>query len=212
MPITSSRNVARALFTAVMSMTAACGSSPSQPITNSDISLVNLIVTAPPDLAPGEVVQLTALAYLSDGSIQDVTTRANWSVVSTPSGSVLMVTRNGLATAGERGRSDVHASFGGLLAGATIFVLPRGTFQLVGVTTRCNRGVPGATVTLRSGIAAGLTARSDASGYFGFYGVLGPTQIHASLDGNDVIRDVNVTGHTSMNLPLDDQNTADDCF
>ena len=79
--------------------------------------------------APGESVQLTANAVRSDGSVENVTRQAQWTVESVPT-AVLALMESGLAAGGERGRALVKVQFADLTGEATIFVLPKGTFRI----------------------------------------------------------------------------------
>jgi len=90
-----------------------------------DIIRIELI--APPEIAPGESVQLTANAIKSDGSAENVSNQAEWTTNNT---SVLQVSSTGLATATNRGGTNVYANVYARFAGrhhasAGIFVRPR---------------------------------------------------------------------------------------
>jgi len=87
-----------------------------------DIIRIELI--APPEIAPGESVQLTANAIKSDGSAENVSNQAEWT---TNKASVIQVSSTGLATAqnpsGTNVYANVYARFaGGHHASAGIFV------------------------------------------------------------------------------------------
>ena len=86
-----------------------------------DIIRIELI--APPEIAPGESVQLTANAIKSDGSAENVSNRAEWTTNDT---SVIQVSSTGLATGKNRGGANVYAYFAGRHhARADIFVRPK---------------------------------------------------------------------------------------
>ena len=174
--------------------------SPSQGPPSLPGAIVRLEVVAPPEIAPGESVQLTANAVKSNASVDNVTSQAQWTVQ--PS-SVLTVTGTGLATGGDGGRGVVTVRFNGFTADATIIVLPKGTFLLAGMVSVGAVGLENVTVKVLSGVGAGLTARTDAYGYYALYGVSGPVQIRASKEGYlDLTKQANVTAQGVLNLEL----------
>ena len=123
-----------------------CDRGPTSP-TSPPSARLRLEVVAPREIAPGESVQLTANIVKSDGSVENVTGRAQWTVQSVPTSSVL-VTERGLATGADRGEGLVTARFASLTADATIFVLPKGTFRLAGRITGGGVGLENVTVTV----------------------------------------------------------------
>ncbi|HYU79673.1 MAG TPA: hypothetical protein VEK56_11855 [Vicinamibacterales bacterium] len=125
-------------------------------------AIVRLELVAPPEIAPGESVQLTANTVKSDGSLENVTSQAQWTASSVPTSAVLTLTATGLATAGERGRALVTVHFAGLTANTAMLVLPKGTFRLTAKITEAGVELKNVAVTMISGIREGLTARTDA--------------------------------------------------
>jgi hypothetical protein len=148
------RRLALGLAAPLLAGIVSCDKSPTSPDTGARTgTFSNLTLTAPPEIAPGESVQLTAKVVRFDGSVEDVTGQAQWTVGS--STSVLSLTATGHATAGDRGIGVVTARFAGLAADATILVLPRGTFRLSGRITTDSVGLDGVKVTVVEGVGKG---------------------------------------------------------
>jgi hypothetical protein len=202
---TGSRRLALTAVASLVLSSVSCDKSPTRPSPGSQTSpVVSLKLIAPQEIGTGESVQLTANAVKSDGSVEDVTSQAQWTVQSVPAGSVVFaVSRTGLATGIDRGRGLLTVRFAGLLAEATIFVLPKGTFSLAGRITAAGVGLENVTVTVIAGVGEGLTARTDVSGDYELYGVAGGVQIRASKEGYlDRAQQVDVTGHSSLTFEL----------
>jgi hypothetical protein len=173
--------------------------SPSGPVT----TIIGLTLVVPSEIPPGATVQLIANATKSDGSVENVTRQAEWTVRSDAARSVLSVTATGLATARERGEEVVTARFVGLMDQATIVVLPKGTFRLAGTVSENGIGLENGTVTVISGIGEGLIAPTDARGYYALYGVAGQVEMQATRDGYlDRTQQVNVTSHGSQSFEM----------
>jgi hypothetical protein len=94
----------------------------------------------------GTAVKLTANAVNSNGSVENVTTRAQWTVQSSPTGAVLSLTAPGLVTGIDVGRGSLTAQFGGFTADATIVLLAarsddfRGVYSLTVAGADCRDG------------------------------------------------------------------------
>ncbi|HXG70114.1 MAG TPA: hypothetical protein VNJ04_05810 [Gemmatimonadaceae bacterium] len=141
---------------------------------------VRLELIAPADIAPGESVQLTVNAIRADGSVENVSSKAQW----TPTTSeILQVSSTGLATAKNLGEQTVSAQFFGLSATARILVLPKGTFRLSGNVRESGFGIGNVTLTVISGVEEGLTTTSRSDGFYALYGVSGPVRIDTKRDG-----------------------------
>lgn len=186
---------------------AACSGSPGRPSTVESsaaaATTVRLELLAPSEIAPGESAQLTVNALKSDGRAENVTAQAQWTVQSFPTESVLAISPSGTATAGNAGRSSITARLGGFSANATVFVIPRGTFRLVGEVTDAAVGVANATVTVIAGVGQGLAATTSVDGEYELYGVAGAVQIRASKDGYaDNIQQIEVAAHGSLAFQL----------
>jgi hypothetical protein len=185
---------------------ASCDKSPTSPRPPQQpgpppVTTVRLELVAPPEIAPDETVQLTANATKSDGSVENVSSQAQW----TPTTSeVLQLGSTGLATGRSRGEVFVTVRFGGLSATARIIVLPKGTFRLSGTV---HEGgfvyLENVTVTVTSGVGEGLTAVTNVEGGYALYGVSGSVKIHAKREGyGDVVHQVHVTAHREHSLGL----------
>jgi hypothetical protein len=149
---------------------ASCDKSPTSPTqpdrppgtTNPPaVTIVRLEVRAPVSIAPEQSVQLIATAVRSDGSMENVTSQAQWS--SSDAG-LVRVSPGGLATAMRVGEASVDASYQGpngtVYATASVVVLVPGTFKVSGLITDSGTAVPHVTVTVLSGFGAGLTTVS----------------------------------------------------
>lgn len=201
----SRRLLALAAAAALAVGVVSCNKSPASPSPAAEAGqFVSLRLVAPQEIAPGEAVQLTANGIRLDGSIENVTKKAQWTVQSIPAGAgTIVLTGTGLATGANRGRGLVTVRFAALTADATIFVLPKGTFRLAGKITGAGVGLELATVTVIAGVGEGLSARTDSSGAYELYGVAGPVQLRAAKDGYvDRLQQIDVTAHGSLALEL----------
>jgi hypothetical protein len=173
--------------------------SPTNPPTPSS-PIVTVRLIAPEQIAPGGSVQLTADAVKTDGTTENVNRQAVWSSTNP---AILQVTPLGLASARARGESIVSAQYGGKLAEARIFVLPDGTFRLVGRVGESGFGVAGASVTVVSGTGQGLTTDSASDGSYRLYGVSGAVRIRVQKEAyEDGLHDVSVTAHGTRDFEL----------
>jgi hypothetical protein len=163
-------------------------------------ALTRLQVIAPAQIAPGESIQLTARATRIDGVVEDVTTQAQWTTVSSP---VLQLSATGFASGGERGREIVTTRFGGMSASAQLLVLPAGTFALSGSVLDGTFGLADVRVTVVSGAAAGLTTTTAADGTYSLYGVSGPLQVRFTKHRyEDALHSLDVSAHRALHLVL----------
>ena len=177
--------------------------------------LVGLALVAPAEVAPGDSVQLTANATKSDGSVENVSSRASWTVsaamVRPPPTPVLQISPTGLATGRTHGQVSVSVNFNGVSAKARILVLPAGTFVLSGMVSEVF-GLENATVTVVSGVGEGVAAVTTANGEFELYGVKGPVQIRATKEGYlDSVQQFNVTGPSQISLRMVANSPRCDC-
>jgi hypothetical protein len=164
------------------------------------VTVVRLELVAPPEIDPGESVQLTANAVKSDGSVENVSSQAQWSPTNSQ---IVQLSSTGLATGRNRGEVFVSARFANRFANARIFVLPRGTFRIQGVVNETGFGISGVTVSVISGVGEGLTTTSGFGGFYALYGVSGAVQIHTKMDGYlNGIHQVNVTAHGTRDLDI----------
>ena len=162
----------------------------------------------PPEIEPGVSLQLTATAFKSDGSTEDVSRQAAWT---SDAPSALTVTATGLATAQARGEVNVTARFLSKAASAHLFVLPKGTFALKGVVREQGFGVEKVAITVLSGTGEGLTTESSVGGWFALYGVAGEVRLHLKKDGySNATHQVSVTGHTARDLDIVGEHGRED--
>lgn len=173
-------------------------SPPPQPPTPT-VSIVRFELVAPPEIPPGEVVQLTANATKADGSVENVSTRASWWTDSP----VLAVSNTGLATAKTRGTAVVVVTFNGWQQRATVLVLPKNTFRLAGTIQDSGFGVANVMVTVIAGVEEGLTTVSGSNGAYALYGVRGPVQINLQKQGyRNAVERVDVARHYTTDFTM----------
>jgi carboxypeptidase family protein/Big-like domain-containing protein len=167
----------------------ACGqpTAPAKVPTPIPPGVISLKITAPASIAPGQTVQFTATGLLSNGTTEDDTSKVNWTASPT---SVLTITPNtGEATAQAAGDVTIQATYRTPCCQAQISmtVLPTNTFRLTGKVLESGLPVPGAVITVLSGIGTGLSATTDGSGAYRLYGVAGPIQVRFTKSGYDNI-------------------------
>ena len=164
-------------------------------------TVVRIEVSAPGQVAPGESVQLSAQAVKSDGSREDISSRAQWSS-SVPG--ILDVSPSGLAGGRQPGESLVSARLDGRTATVRVFVLPTGTFRLSGETHEFGRALPEVSIEVLDGTGAGLKTVSDQNGRYVLYGVSGAIRLQVKKDGFfNRVEQMSVTSHATRNLGLE---------
>ena len=154
--------------------------SPSIPRVTPTVGVARVELQAPGDIAPGESIQLTLNAVLSNGSVENVTNRATWTLAGSQT---FQLTTGGLLTAKTRGEDVISAHYTGLSASARILALPKGTFRLSGTISERNIPLPGVTVTVIAGEGEGLTTTSDSNGNYKLYGVAGAISLRLRREG-----------------------------
>jgi hypothetical protein len=170
---------------------------PSQP---APVTIVRIELVAPSEIAPGESVQLTANAIKSDGSVENVSSQAQWTPTESP---VVQLSSTGLVTGKNRGEVFVSARFGGRSANARIFVLPKGTFRLAGNIKESGFGIANVAVTVIAGVGEGLTTLSSFGGSYVLYGVSGRVQIHLKKEGyRNATQQLDVTAHRTADFDI----------
>jgi len=181
---------------------------PDVPANRPPAEVIRLKIVAPREIAPQESVQLRAHAVRADGSVENVTGQAAWSVrplsmLAVPS-QPCWLSRPRVSPRGDRGRALVAVRFGSQSVEATIYVVPTGTFSLVEKVTDEGAAVAGATVIVAAGIGYNLGARTDAAGLYEIYGVAGRIQVRASKEGYaDTVYESDVREHESVALEFD---------
>ena len=97
----SSRCCSRVVLSAVVALDLSfisCGRSSTQPspvASEPVVAIARLEIVAPQQMDLGTAVQLIANAVKSDGSVENVTTRAQWTVQPSSDGAVLSLTAPG---------------------------------------------------------------------------------------------------------------------
>ena len=204
MPYGFRRHVPLCGATAMLLGLVSCNTGPTSPgPATAPASIVALQLVAPQEMAPGESMQLTANAVMSNGSVQNVSGQAEWTVRSVTTTSAVSLTASGLATGTGRGEALVTVRFEGRAAEAPILVLPKGTFRLAGVVSENGAGLLGVTMTVIAGVGMGLTAETDLRGDYALYGVAGPVKIRASRPGYvENTLEIEVAAHRVHSLEL----------
>ena len=170
------------------------------------LRVTSLIIGGPDTVAPGQQVQLTATAQLTDGSSRNVTDEVEWG----GGNEIVSVSSTGLVSAGaQRGLGHITARYTRLqsvhghpaFAVREQYVLPPGTYLLYGSVSDEGVYLNGVRVEITAGSAAGMSV--TANGFFRFYGVEGDTEIRVSKDGYETeARRVQVTGHHTEEFRL----------
>lgn len=183
------------LVAALISTWWACDS-PSRP---SPPALRELVITGPPQVAPGTTAQFTATARYSDGSSEDVTSRVSWRS-SKPN--VLQIS-NGTAQGISRGEAAITVLLTRASKSTSVIVLEFGLYRLAGRLSESGGRVAGAQVEVISGTGTGLQTTSDVNGSYALYGVAGPIRLRLSAVGfEERLQDVTVSSHTQQDYEL----------
>jgi hypothetical protein len=148
------------------------------------VAIIRLEVKAPASIAPAETVKLTANALRSDGSIEDVTNRAQWSsadsdLVQVAAGGTAIGLRVGETTVVANYHDGNRTSYGSV----SVVVLSPGTYKVSGRITDSGIAVPQVEVTAISGVGGGLTTLSRLDGSFALYGIAGRVHLQAKKEG-----------------------------
>jgi hypothetical protein len=161
---------------------------------------VRIEVSGPDSIAPGESAQLTATAFRSDGSTENVTTTVSWTTSSSRS---IQVFAGGRATAGVAGEATVSARIQNRVGTKLILAIPAGTYKLSGRITEGALPVSDVSVTVTRGTGTGLTTLTNFDGRFALYGVAGEVQIQARKEGYvESIRDLTVGSAMNDNFEI----------
>jgi hypothetical protein len=180
------------------------------------VAAVEIQIVVPETIAPAETAQLRATAIKADGSTEDVTSQATWMVFAAPAqaasaAAILQIAPTGAATGRTPGEVFVTARLGPLSATRTVFVLPAGTYRLIGWVLDSSVALDGASVAVVAGSGTGMTAVTGASGEFRFYGVGGPVQILSTRAGyRDRTESVQVNGHGNLGIQMVPNTPGDD--
>jgi hypothetical protein len=163
-------------------------------------TLTRVDTVIPASLEPGVSARATANGTMSDGSVRDVTTEAQWSSTNSR---VVQASSGGALLSVDRGEATVTARVGARSSSGRIFVLPAGTFRLTGQVLEAGEPVGGARVEVIAGTGRGLAASSNSEGQFALYGVAGHIQLHAKKDGFvNSTQDLDVNDHQAVNVDM----------
>ena len=163
------------------------------------VTVVGLEIGGPESVAPGSATQFTLHERKSDGSAEDVTSRAQWSSTS----AAIQVDAAGVASAGAPGESRITARYNGRSATTIVLVLPPGTYRLSGRISESGAMVSGVTLQVLEGTGQGATAVSDSDGVYALYGVAGSLKIHGKRNGfENLLFSVHVASNTTHDLEM----------
>jgi hypothetical protein len=175
-----------------------CDGGPTRP---SYLGLNSLQITGPSEAVTGQTLHYTATARFSDGSSEDVTTRAVWFPPSTLTSSPVYFTSPGVALANGTGEQLVRATFtfprgdqpDSRASELRVRILDPGTFVLTGtIAGSQGESIPGR-VDVLEGIGAG---RRAFGGRYTLLGVAGLVRLQASAEGwVPQVHEVLVTGN-----------------
>jgi len=150
----------------------------------------------------GQAAQFTAVALLSDGTTQSVTSLAAWQSSNT---AIATVSSSGTVTGVAAGEVDISATYqsqtGRIRAAVAAF-----TLTLSGVITDGTSGgvLPGINVRITSGSNAGASAKTDGAGTYAIGGLApGALTLSASAASYDTVeKSVTISGNTRLDFVL----------
>lgn len=171
--------------------------SPVEPV------ITGVEIVGPREVAPGETVQFSLVARLTDGASRNVTNEANWS----PGwGQEVSIAAPGAVTGRARGHTYIEARFDRHYANRLVIVVPAGTYRLQGRVAEPDGptvGVAGARVEVTTGAGAGLFTFTDWWGGYWLYGVSGETSLRVTREGyQSATPTVVVADHLTFNVEL----------
>lgn len=180
-PLVSFMNTYRVYSLVGMVAVAACTDRPKPP-TGPSISVpvvTWLELSGPPSVPLGRAVQFTAVSHLSDGTRENVTGRAQWSITEPD---VLSMSAPGLFTGTSTGDLSISTALNGQRATiGDVIVVPQGTFRLSGAVREA--GIPVEALVRIENRALGRQEVQTVRGEFAVYGVLGETHVTALKSG-----------------------------
>ena len=187
-------------------MLVSCGSdsspaAPTPPPAGTSAALVQRIeVTGPDSIAPGESAQLTATAFKSDGSTENVSPTVAWL---TSNSRVIQIAAGGRASAVSQGEATITARFQNRSGMKLVLALQPSTYKVSGRITEGTVALQGVSLRVIRGTGEGLTTTSDFNGRFTFFGLAGDVRIQASKQGYiDAFRDLSVNSIMTDNFEL----------
>ena len=165
------RLIAGAAVVAAMMFFLACGSSSSPTAPSAQPAVggapQSLKVTGPP-LVVGDVLQFTAMATMSDGTVQNVTSQSVWT---TSNAAIATVSASGMVTAVKEGGVSIRATFRSVTDSEYHNVTPLLFYRTTGTVTEVPPGfnaLPGARVEITVGTGSGAFQMTDGAGGFDF--------------------------------------------
>lgn len=138
-----------------------------------------------------ETVQLTVLATLADGSVQDVTSTSDWTTYRVSNPDVITVDENGLATAHTLGTAFVTTTNGGAAAVIRLDAVTDTVSSTIEGFVQLEDGTPVADAEVSNTLYGGMTT-TDATGFFSFIlevpsGVTLVLSATADIDGETLV-------------------------
>jgi hypothetical protein len=168
-------------------------------MTGPSTTVLHLSIDGPPTIAPGQTVQFTATASLSNGTNADYTHKVAWGA--SPTGVLTIARDTGQATGQSVGDATISATFQAV-AQVNVTVLPANTYRLTGKVLESGLPVQGATITVQSGVGAGLSATTDDNGAYRLYGVAGTIQVKFSKPGyDDIVKSFTAMQNDVLDFP-----------
>jgi hypothetical protein len=179
---------------------------PGAPGPTAPPAVVNVEISGPTSIRPGQSAQFSAILRFSDGTTQTAPS-VRWS----SQNRVIRVDASGLVTAREENGEDVLSaeviSGGpglGQRSSRAILVLPDGTYRMVGLVTE--HGLPTSPVVgARVEVTAGMpvVAATDYDGRYRLYGIPPTAEIRVTRDGYQPhVQSVHLTEHATQNFEL----------
>jgi hypothetical protein len=193
----------------VAGLAANCGGHTTTTGPTSGVTPVSLKINGPIAIAPGQTVSFVAVASMSNGTTEDYTRKVTWSVSPT---SLLTITQEGVATGQSVGDATISALFQPVPcchAQVSVTVLPTNTYRLTGRVLESGLEVPGAAITVLSGIGTGLSTTTDYAGGYRLYGVAGVIQVKFSKPGyDDIVKTFTAVQNDVLDFPEAHQTAA----
>ena len=170
------------------------------PVTASSVS-VNCQTTTL--VTVGQQTSCSAMAVLSNGTIQDQTLASQWS---SSNASMASVNATGMVTAVSNGSVSISATFQGFQGARTITIATPIAFSVTGtLTDGTSHGVlPNITIQIVSGVNAGSSAITDSNGNYTLNGLsAGTLTLSVSAVGyQTTTQTVTLTTRTRIDLVL----------
>jgi hypothetical protein len=165
--------------------------------------LTGLELTGQTTLAPGATSEFTLIAVFSDGSRNDVTAAAQWTINDSRYVTSL---GQGRFRAVANGEGQLNVRYSTRNASREIVVVPEGTFRVIGRIVEDDgvSPVPNAHIRVRDADAAGPQTDADESGFYRLYGVKRNVDFVVTRPGYTDTERKNMTidRHTVVNISI----------